>query len=340
MTDGLIDEMRRDWDARAADDARYFVNCQGRGQDDQAFFNSAPDILARVRRDYPYLARPAGESRFLEIGCGLGRLVYSLAGDCGEIHGVDISPAMVAGAREALSDVPHAHFHVTENSDLAMFPDSHFDLIYSFAVFQHIPGKELVYKYVDEAFRVLKPGGVLLAQFNGAERASDVFDSWAGVWFTEEELLQYMNRTGWMILSNEGQHTQYLWLTLRKPLSGESNNADFPPAGSIEIHGVSHPWGGNNLAAGGAAGFAEIHARGVTDLYADLFNLSARIDDQPIPVRFMAALQPNGKRQINVQIPEGIPSGRRSISLCWKGRPVTKAQEVTVLADPPPMPGS
>jgi ubiquinone/menaquinone biosynthesis C-methylase UbiE len=341
QTDDLIDEMRRDWDARAADDARFFVNCQGRNQDDAAFFNSAPDILARVRRDYPYLrSAGVGERRFLEIGCGLGRLVYSLAEDCGEIHGVDISPAMVSGARQALSDVPHAHFHVTENSDLAMFADSLFDLAYSFAVFQHIPDQALVYKYVDEAFRVLKPGGILIAQFNGAARPSDSYDSWAGVWFTEEELLQYVNRTGWMVLSDEGQLTQYLWLTLRKPLPGEPNNTDLPAPGSIKIDGVSHPWGGHDLAAGGVAGFAEIHTRGLTDRYADLFNLTAMIDQRPIPVRFIAALQPDGARQINVEIPEGILPGRRSIVLCWKGRQITNSLDVTVLSEPPPMPRS
>lgn len=341
MTDSLINEMRRDWDARAAEDARFFVNCQGRNQDDEAFFSSAPDILARVRRDYPHLAG-AGvrDRRFLEIGCGLGRLVYSLAEDCGEIHGVDISPAMVAGAREKLSDVPHAHFHVTENNDLAMFREGFFDLAYSFAVFQHIPDKALVYKYVDETFRALKPGGILIAQFNGAARPSDNYDSWAGVWFSEEELLQYMNRTGWMILSNEGQQTQYLWLTLRKPGLGEANNAGAPVPGSVQITGVSHPWGGRELVAGGVAGFAEIHLQGLTDVYADLFNLSGVIDNQAIPVRYMAALQPNGRRQVNVQIPEGIRPGAQSIFLCWKGRQISGAHPVTVRSDPPPMPGS
>jgi ubiquinone/menaquinone biosynthesis C-methylase UbiE len=335
-TDSLINEMRRDWDARAAEDARFFVNCQGRDQDDTAFFNSAADILARVRRDYPHLAgTDVRERRFLEIGCGLGRLVYSLNQDCGEIHGVDISPAMVAGARQALSDIPHAHFHVTENNDLAMFADSHFDLAYSFAVFQHIPDQALVYKYVDEAFRVLKPGGLLIAQFNGAERKADGYDSWAGVWFREEELLQYVHRTGWLVLSNEGQDTQYLWLTLRKPLPGETNAAD---SDSFEILGVTHPWGGHGLAAGGVAGFAEIHTGRLTNRYADLFDLAAVIDDQPIPVRFIAALQPDGKRQINVQIPEGIAPGRRSMFLSWKGRRITNAFDVTVLSDPPPMP--
>ena len=45
--------------------------------------------------------------------------------------------------------------------DLAAFADESFDLVYSYAVFQHIPSRDVVMQYLREARRVLKPGGLL-----------------------------------------------------------------------------------------------------------------------------------------------------------------------------------
>jgi SAM-dependent methyltransferase len=329
-------DMRRDWDARAAEDARYYVNCQGRNQQDADFFQSAPDILLRIRRDYPHLpTQSLRERRFLEIGCGLGRLMFSLAPDCGEIHGVDISPAMIAGAREGLSSIPHAHFHVTESNDLAMFANATFDLVYSFAVFQHIPDRAMVYKYLDEALRVLRPGGIFIAQFNGAQRAGGPSDTWAGVWFTEQDLLSYFGQTGWAVLSSEGQNTQYLWFTLRKPVPAELLPED---SLAVTIYDVKHPWGGRELLAGGLAGFAEVFIRDLPNSCADLNNLSASLGSCTIPVRYIGQLLPDHSRQVNVRIPEEIQPGTHRMALCWKSRSISNAFEVSIHPSPPPVP--
>ena len=336
--DNWIHDMRRDWDTRAAEDARYYVNCQGRNQQDADFFQSAPDILLRIRRDYPHLPTPIlRERRFLEIGCGLGRLMFPLAADCGEIHGVDISPAMIAGARNGLSSVPHAHFHVTGNNDLSMFANATFDLAYSFAVFQHIPDRALVHRYLDEALRVLRPGGIFLAQFNGAPRPEGPCDTWAGVWFTEKDLLSYFGQTGWAVLSSEGQNTRYLWFTLRKPVPAEVIPED---SLSVTIYDVKHPWGGRELLAGGLAGFAELYVRDLPNFCADLNNLSACLGNHRIPVSFLGHLEPDNCRQVNVRIPEEVPPGSYGMSLCWKSLSVSNSFEVTVHPSPPPVPQS
>ncbi len=214
----IVKRMRRDWDARALENAKYYVNCQRWEQGDDEFNDSAPDILARVRRDYPLLPPVAAkERRFLELGCGIGRLMLSLAGDCGEIHGVDVSPEMIRLGKERLAAVTHARFHLSHGSTLSQFEDASFDLVYSFAVFQHIPDRDLVFGYLDESFRILKPGGLIVAQLNGAPPAEDRLDTWVGVWLPEETLFSYAIDRGWRVLSSEGARTQYLWLTMKKP---------------------------------------------------------------------------------------------------------------------------
>ena len=80
----------------------------------------------------------------------------------GEVHGVDISDEMIRLARQRLRETPNAHPHHIPNSDLSLFPDGKFDFVYSYAVFQHIPSAEVVFSYLRETVRVLKPGGALL----------------------------------------------------------------------------------------------------------------------------------------------------------------------------------
>src|SRR5690606_37698425 len=98
--------------------------------------------------------------RFLEIGCGPGRLMRPMSERCAEIHGIDVSDEMVARARRNLSGIDHAHAHVGTGSTLEKFEDQSFDFVYSYAVFQHIPSRDVVFSYLREAVRVLKPGGL------------------------------------------------------------------------------------------------------------------------------------------------------------------------------------
>src|SRR6266404_4332953 len=199
----LFERMRADWDRRAMEDIKYYISCERRGQDDAEFYCGAEAVVLRIRRDYAHLpsARSA-ERNFLEIGCGIGRLMLSLSADCRQIHGVDISPEMIAAGRTRLAHVRNVRFHLVRSSGLAMLTDSSLDLAYSYAVFQHLPEKVLVYRYMEEALRVLRPGGLFISQLSCAPPAETRCDTWVGVWFREPELLARANEMGWKVLSS------------------------------------------------------------------------------------------------------------------------------------------
>lgn len=88
----------------------------------------------------------------LEIGCGVGRLLKD-----GYV-GVDISTEMLEICR---SRKPNRVVH--NNGRTLPFEENEFDFVYSYLVFQHIP-EEAVMGYIDEAYRVLKPGGKFIFQ--------------------------------------------------------------------------------------------------------------------------------------------------------------------------------
>ena len=158
--------------------------------------------------------------RALEIGCGPGRLMRPLSRHFGEIHGVDVSDEMIARARANLRGIPHAHPHHTSGADLAPFADESFDFVYSYAVFQHIPSRDVVMQYLREARRVLKPGGILRAQINGLDQTAARYDTWSGVRIPAEEVAAFARENDMQLLALEGARTQYMWTTMRKRAPG------------------------------------------------------------------------------------------------------------------------
>ena len=98
------------------------------------------------------------DDRVLELGCGVARIGKLLAPHIKFWQGVDISENMVKVARERLADVPNAGADALERTSLSMFADGSFDKAYSVAVFIHMD-KEDFFIYLQEIFRVLRPGG-------------------------------------------------------------------------------------------------------------------------------------------------------------------------------------
>src|SRR5207245_1462514 len=98
-----------------------------------------------------------------------------------EIHGVDVSDEMIRLAAEKLKDVPHAFPTRTDGAGLGLYSDAFFDFVYSYAVFQHIPSRDVVFSYLTEARRVLKPDGILRCQINGLPPTAKQYTTWEGV---------------------------------------------------------------------------------------------------------------------------------------------------------------
>ena len=107
------------------------------------------------------LLRPQPGEHLLDIGSGIGGPARWFAAKCGvHVTGVDLTPEFCAAA-EALNRAAGLADRVTikNGSALALpVPDGRFDRAYSQNVIMNIADKRQFYR---EAFRALKPGGVL-----------------------------------------------------------------------------------------------------------------------------------------------------------------------------------
>jgi SAM-dependent methyltransferase len=153
------DRIRRFWNARAREDAFYFV--------DNRLEYGNPDLerfWAEGERDLDRLLGPLGAElrpgdTAVDIGCGVGRLTRWLAKRAARVYAVDVSEEMLARARELNAGLENVRWLHGDGSSLTGVPDGGADACVSHVVFQHLPDPRITLGYVQEMGRALSPGG-------------------------------------------------------------------------------------------------------------------------------------------------------------------------------------
>jgi len=103
--------------------------------------------------------------RILDFGCGCGRVLrhWKPYAHRIDIHGTDYNPELVYWSHKLCK---HATVGRNSAAPPLAYPDNYFSYIYALSVFTHLT-VELQDAWMDECFRVLKPGGVLLFTTHG-----------------------------------------------------------------------------------------------------------------------------------------------------------------------------
>jgi SAM-dependent methyltransferase len=335
--------MREDWNRRAREDAGYYVAFGRKDSDDAEFFATATEVINGLEwelRRVPLAER--GQWRALEIGCGPGRLMRPMSRHFVEIHGVDVSDEMIALARKKLRDVPNAHPHATDGSSLPAFADESFDFVYSYAVFQHIPSREVVFEYLRETHRVLKTGGLARFQFNGLPAATATFDTWAGARFSSGEILEFARAHDFQVLALEGVGTQYMLTSWRKRPRGwyEALESGTPAVEEAKLH-IRRITNANSSepVAPSRGRFASISIW-VEHLPADagLHHLQVTVGSSLGTVCYISPPDVAGVQQINVILPELEATGLLPVEVLWLGRRISPPATLRVIPPGPSVP--
>jgi SAM-dependent methyltransferase len=213
----ILRKMQEDWDARARENARYYVATGNEKWTDEDFFESGRQtVTEEVLTDMINICqgKPPEQMRVLEIGCGAGRVTRALSSVFGEVHGVDVSGEMVRLAREALKDRPRAFVYQNNGQDLSVLPDGLlFDFAFSTIVFQHIPSRDVIENYVREVNQRLLPGALFKFQVQGdSSLRTTPEDTWLGVPFSDQQAVAMALRCGFDPRYRHGAGEQYFWL--------------------------------------------------------------------------------------------------------------------------------
>jgi cyclopropane fatty-acyl-phospholipid synthase-like methyltransferase len=209
-------KMRADWDARAKENARYYVATLKDDWTDDEFFASGEQTVAEeILTDMTNICQGLDpkQMRVIEIGSGAGRVTRALSRIFGQVHGVDVSGEMVAQAKQALREAPNAFVYQNNGMDLSVLPPGPYDFAFSTIVFQHIPSREVIYSYVREVHRLLRPGALFKFQVQGdATMQTTPDDTWLGVPFSDEDAVKMAEDCGFEPRYRHGAGDQYFWL--------------------------------------------------------------------------------------------------------------------------------
>jgi SAM-dependent methyltransferase len=166
------------------------------------------------------------------------------------VCGIDVSAKMIDQARENLRAFDNVRLDVGNGYDLQIYDDGHFDFVFSYITFQHIPDAKITANYIREAGRVLKSGGYFYFQVNDrretlrtrlrprtrlktfleilkGRRGTDTQDegrsptdldhpAWKGSRFSLAQVREACAQGGMRVVDPKGQGTQYLWVKATK----------------------------------------------------------------------------------------------------------------------------
>jgi SAM-dependent methyltransferase len=223
----LLSRMRSDWDRRAAEDHKLHI-AAGHAGSEERFRASGEQDLEGIVLDGVVLERSA---EVLEIGCGVGRLLVPIAKRVMVAHGVDISPVMIEKSKAYAADTPNVRTSLT-NGTFAYLANDSLDFVFSFIVFQHIPDRMPIRRYVEEAARVLKSGGVFRFQVDGRwwwRHPKAGPDTYQGVKFSPKDVRALLAGTLFSVVDEWGAEGHYHWITARK--AGDGAAASVRPRG-------------------------------------------------------------------------------------------------------------
>ncbi|MHB1569651.1 MAG: class I SAM-dependent methyltransferase [Solirubrobacteraceae bacterium] len=101
----------------------------------------------------------------LELGCGAGRISRQVAPAVRELVCTDVSPMMIAEARDNLRSFANVRAQTTDGFTLSEFGDGAYDVVFGQGVLGYLPPNQLL-GLLGEVARVLRPGGVSVFNFS------------------------------------------------------------------------------------------------------------------------------------------------------------------------------
>ena len=361
--------MKRDWNRRAEENSRWYINTVRLDQTETEFDATGQnEINTLILPELVLMTggrglHELGKLKFLEIGCGIGRMTKHLAAIFGEVHSTDVSGEMIRQGRERLGHLPNVHLHETSGVDFAALPDDYFDVAFSAYVFQHVPSKAVIESNIREAYRVVKPGGILRVHTNGVEAesyAEAAKDTWSGATFTEAEARQLAKELGAQLISVYGSDTMFCWTMMRKPRKPFSptkpheEDTKGKQVGNcrVEFHARADSSAIREIPIGGDEAWLSLVVSGLDRESVDANNLTVSIDGKPVVPRYVGRPRPHFDQElrarfgeafdqlvyIEARIPADSASGKTIVKLLLESGEVSPDYEVDLVEARPAAP--
>lgn len=209
-----MNEQKELWEKLAKKNSKYYINSDhGKGISEEEFRKSGKEDYFKYIDSDPMIP---DKGHLLEIGCGTGRMTEFMKDYI--VTGIDISGEMIKQAKRRLRKLSRISFMETDGYTIPL-PSNHFDIVFSYIVFQHFKTQEMVESNFREVYRVLEPGGIFKVRVR-TDKIDSMNPWWAGVNFEEREgyseAAEMASRIGFEILKTKKVRHYGLWLWLQK----------------------------------------------------------------------------------------------------------------------------
>jgi SAM-dependent methyltransferase len=146
------------------------------GSADATWYNEGGRLAAESMRRLLCEAGvdPGGFVSILDFGCGCGRVIrHWRSWTRAALYGTDCNPKLVAWCRRNL---PFAKFQSNTLEPRLDYADEQFEFAYALSVLTHTPA-DLQQPWMNELWRILRPGGYLLITTQGDEYLPKLTDA-------------------------------------------------------------------------------------------------------------------------------------------------------------------
>lgn len=187
--------MRSDWNRRVSHDYRFWMS-DGHRSDAEMWQTGARDLAIMTEG-----LDGCADKTFLEVGCGVGRLLRAAAQKFRKVIGLDVSDEAIRRATELLKDCPQVRLEVGNGIDLSCIQTGSIDVAVSFAAITSMP-TAVIAGYLQEIHRVLVPHGtVRLQMYLGTPQSVGAQNTLTIRCFSREDFASAMAAAGFRIQS-------------------------------------------------------------------------------------------------------------------------------------------
>ena len=170
-----LKSLRKNWEEFGETDPMWSIitnpDKKGNKWKTDDFFATGVSEITTVMKYIKPFEQANFRARALDFGCGMGRLTQALSNHFAEVHGIDIAASMITLAKEHNKHGEKCQYTLNTKNDLTVFPDDHFDFIYSNITLQHMEPR-FMKNYLSEFARILKPNGLLVFQLPSEAKVS------------------------------------------------------------------------------------------------------------------------------------------------------------------------
>lgn len=184
----------------------------------KAFTDESREILTKRLRMYSDWHYPA-----LEIGPGAGVWTEELVGN-DPLYLLDIRQSYLDETLSKFNDAyqrrlrPYLIPENAEPEDLSMLPQNQFGLVVSINVFEYFAFDKIRH-YLEEVWKLLRPGGVFLFTYNNGERhkCAQLAENGIVSYIPKTMLVTFCETHGYEVIETFDLDNTVCWIEIRKP---------------------------------------------------------------------------------------------------------------------------